>query len=123
MLFTLIAGYLGGLILWSCVAIFDPPWGKVNWYDYFYYWHQDVFGCGWLVWILIYKLIGNTYKSLVLPLVYLSLTIFIWDLISYPTGWGVNNPIATGIAFGAATMIVIIYMIVDLRKKWKSKQS
>lgn len=79
---------------------------------------QDSGCAGFLVWLLIY-LTGKPYRTLVLPVLINSILIFIWDIISYLTGLGVNHPVATGIGFGLAALIVTLFMVRDITGRIK----
>ena len=107
--------YVAMNIIFAMSAIF----GLKNW-DLAYFMCQDTGGGGWLLWYILYLNAAN-YKKQVLPVLIYSSTIFVWDIISYLTGWGVNHPIATGIAFGLGTLIVVFYMAKDIYERWVQK--
>lgn len=105
--------YLAANMLFAISAAFTT-----GWWDKVYFLYQDVVGAGWVTWLVLYLSV-NTYRKQVKPVLILSIAIFIWDIMSYITDWGVNNQVATGVIFGLAVIIVIIYMARDL--KWKAK--
>lgn len=90
--------------------------GLKGW-DIAYYLCADIGGGGWLAWLVIYKLINSQYKKIVLPVLIFSIIVFLWDITSYATGIGVNNPGAVGIGFGLAVLIVLYFMIMEI--KWQ----
>lgn len=101
--------YIGAQIIFSASRFgFDK--NKVLTIAYFLC--QDSSGAGCFVWLLIY-LTAKPYRGLVFPVLINSIFVFLWDIISYPTGWGVNHPIATGIIFGLAALIVLYFIIKD----------
>lgn len=74
---------------------------------------QDSGAAGFLVWLLIY-LTGKPYRGTVFPVLINAILIFLWDIFSYLTNFGVNNPVATGIGFGLVALIVTLFMIRDI---------
>lgn len=105
--------YIIPIIVFATQAVFDVDgywWGMV------YYLFADTSGAGWLVWFLIYRMVPYPQNKIVIPVLILSIFIFLWDTISYPTKWGVNHPTATAIIFLMATSIAIIYLL--KAKKW-----
>lgn len=109
----LAALYIAANLIFSASAVFDTKW-----WDAIYFWYQDTAGAGWLVWLWIY-LREREYRGRTLPVFIYSILIFIWDILSYITGWGVNNQVATGIGFGLVALIVTLFMVRDIMSRIK----
>lgn len=108
-LYAVIVLYLGAQLIFTASRLgFEESPGLTI----AYFLCQDSSGAGCLVWLLIY-LTAKPYRGLVFPVLINSIFILLWDIISYQTGLGVNHPIATGIIFGLAALIVFYFIIKD----------
>lgn len=108
-LYASIVLYIGAQMIFSASRLgFDENPGLTI----AYFICQDSSGAGCLVWLLIY-LTAKPYRGIVFPVFILSLIIFLWDIVSYITGLGVNHPLATGIVFGLLSLIVLYFILKD----------
>lgn len=89
------------------------------WMVYTYFISMESASAGCLVWFMLFISV-KPYRVQILPVFLYSIFIFIWDIISFITGIGVNHPIVTGIFFGLGALIVAYFAYLDIKKKAKS---
>lgn len=98
--------YLMSFVVFSVTATF----GIQGW-DMAYYLCADIGGGGALLWWVVYE--ETKQKKMVLPVLIFSILVLGWDIASYVfnLNMGTNNPVATGIGFGVALLIVSYYVV------------
>lgn len=84
MLPFVVAAYLIGMIVFLVKAVFDLQ----GWIYIFFTWEKTV-GGGFLVWYLLAKY--SRQRRLVMPIVWLSFTRFLWEVVSWIFAVHINN--------------------------------
>lgn len=97
MLPLVIAAYLIGMMVFLVKAAFDV----VVWEYAYYAWDKSV-GAGFVVWYLVAKY--SRQRRIVMPVVWLAFSRFLWEIFSWLCPLPINHPIA----------VIILFMILTI---------
>lgn len=118
-LYTLLYLYIGGLMLFYLVAVFDTyVW------DIVYFGWSKICDASVLAWLVIYHLVKpSIYQLLVRPILVFSFIRAGWDVVSFFTGVGVNNSVVVALLFLGVLSAITYVEVIQQRKINKYLQS
>ena len=103
--------YLMGLLVFYTYAVFETrAWDSI------YFGWAKLFDCSFLMWLVIYKLVGKPYKGAIKWLLAFSAIRFLADVQTFITGVGVNNEWWVAAMFLLLILTVVIGMFFEFKR-------
>jgi hypothetical protein len=108
-----ISMYLVGYLAFATCAAVDPTGA---WFDSYFIW-QSLFDGSVFAWIVTYNYVPKREKKIVRWPMYLSVILFVWEIVSAVTGININNHIAVFVFYLLVIGVITYLVIRDFRMK------